>query len=349
MGETRFAPEELDRIEDALEELEDAEGIEDASEVVRQRLAEYRDILVASREALPMQDPPASVLSAVMAEARRAADEPELVEPTEPAARPSLWTRLRRTLLLPGLAVAGTTALVLIIARPQNQAEPQVEQTALAPSAAKGEAEADVVVSRDKPVTMAAEAEKAAEEAEEAPPPPAQAVPAGPAERPEEQRVSAEPNDEPEPEPASNAIGRGGIIGGAAPSSGAGKGDALDDFEGPRWDIIALGDRARTGGDCGTARKHYRAALEDADARVKARAHAGLGICDAWEGKDVSASEHYQEARKLDPGVSDFIEASRPRSGSSSSKASRASRRSKKSKAKRAAPPASMDEPLSKE
>src|SRR5690606_16761245 len=60
--------------------------------------------------------------------------------------------------------------------------------------------------------------------------------------------------------------------------------NAADPQPTPRWDLIARGDRARRDGDCKRARDEYTAALGDADTRVRARAEAGIGLCDMAEG-----------------------------------------------------------------
>ena len=48
----QFSPDELDRLEDALESIEDVDLdlIEDESEAVRERLVDYRTLLTLSRE-----------------------------------------------------------------------------------------------------------------------------------------------------------------------------------------------------------------------------------------------------------------------------------------------------------
>ena len=113
----QFSPEELDRLEDALESIEGMELdlIEDESPAVRERLVDYRAILIASRDALPMQDVPEGALDRVLSiAADPGQDELAAALPSDEP-QPSWWTRFRRTLLIPTLAVAGSAALILVI------------------------------------------------------------------------------------------------------------------------------------------------------------------------------------------------------------------------------------------
>ena len=109
-------PEELDRLEDALELLEFADT-EDPSPMVRERLGDFRTILQLSRSVLPMVDVPHGILDRVMAEAREAAEVPVLAPvAAAPAAEPvGFWAKLRRFAVVPGVALAGAAALVLIM------------------------------------------------------------------------------------------------------------------------------------------------------------------------------------------------------------------------------------------
>lgn len=114
MNESRqLTPDELDRLEDALEGLVEHDLPDDPSPEVIERLHAYRDVMQLSAEALPSVDVPAGLLDGVMEEARRAA-----AQPIEQAAAPSLWDRFRRAYLWPSVALAGTMALVLWVLAP---------------------------------------------------------------------------------------------------------------------------------------------------------------------------------------------------------------------------------------
>ena len=80
-----WSPAELDLLEDALEDLEQEGALErwledDTSPALRERLEGYRSLLVASRDAMPLEDVPQGVLDEVFAEARRAAAAPPLTD-----------------------------------------------------------------------------------------------------------------------------------------------------------------------------------------------------------------------------------------------------------------------------
>jgi hypothetical protein len=122
MSELR--PLELDALEDLLEGLEDdgipaSVGVDDpqAQRLITQRLTEYRTILRVCREALPLEDVPAGVLDGVLEEARCSSTA------AAPSRQPSLWQRLRRSFVIPGLALAAAAALVIVMVRPGTMDE----------------------------------------------------------------------------------------------------------------------------------------------------------------------------------------------------------------------------------
>ncbi len=305
---SRLSPEELDRLEDALEGLEHLDEIEDPSPVVAARLLDFRTILAASREALPLEDVPAGLLDGVLREARLSPEDSGVnVAPEVEAPARSWWSRWRKGLLLPGLAVAGSAALVLLLVRPQLDAGPQMDDTGQIVSAnvPRGQAAPAAEVEAD--------GVDADEEVSAAPlPPPSAAAPAEPA-------VEAEPEAEPEiirtfedskkaesppteakPSEAPGELGRvSKVPGTTAPAksdSGASSG----------WDAIEQGDRARKGNDCFTARNHYARALDDGNDSVRARAYVGMGLCKASEGDDAAAAEYLDQAEELDPESADY-------------------------------------------
>jgi hypothetical protein len=330
-------PDELDRLEDALELLEVAD-IDDPSPAVRNRLGDFRRILQLSRSALPMVDVPRSVLERVVLEARQAAEVPVL-EPAADAApvapRPGFWTRLRRFALLPGVALVGAAAMVLIMVERSPKDVAQSEHDTVAKTSADGRVAAE---ERTVVVPSAGEAAQARDQVPGAVPPPEVAAAATPA--------SPSPARAPTPivEPSSNAdpiardkgldeLGKSDEKKELAENEGDAKIADSNDEGPPRWDIIARGDRARQQNDCKSARTEYKLALGDADARVRARAHAGIGLCAAFDGETGAADSAYKAARELDPEISGFIDSERPRGGGTgSSNASRAKKATKKAK-----------------
>ncbi|MCA9704449.1 MAG: hypothetical protein KDK70_01220 [Myxococcales bacterium] len=298
MAEVEWSPAELDRLEDALEDLE-LEGTlerwleDEPSPRVRECLEDYRALLLASREALPLEEVPAGLLDGVLAEAQRAARVAPAV-----VVRESWWARWRRSLMVPALALAGTAALVLWIGRPTDEAAladptprtPTAERTRTVKLSFDEEPEAEEVDARSHVAEPAA-----------APPPPKEAR--SEAEGTEEQLV--QPTEIPALEPLGDAPGQ-------APELGAElKKDEPARPAGPasgRWDIVSRGDRARQAGDCATARQEYSLALEDDEARVRARAFAGIGLCDRQAGDEPAADANLERARELDAEIDGFLD-----------------------------------------
>ena len=156
MAEADLGPGELDLLEDALEELELDGALErwTAQELeprVSGRLLDYRNVLAAAREALPLEDVPGGVLDDVLAQARQAAAAPAaaVAAVSEP-----WWTRLRRSFMVPALALAGTAALVLWVFDPKDQAN--IGQAPAAERASAVRAEAGESKREQAPATAAA-------------------------------------------------------------------------------------------------------------------------------------------------------------------------------------------------
>jgi tetratricopeptide (TPR) repeat protein len=298
---SELSPAELDRIEDALEGLEHADALDEHAPIVRRRLEAYREVLQLSRTALPMQEVPAGLIDGVLEQARQLAESDTVAEPPLPARR-GWWARWRTTLLVPGLAMATAAAVVLIIGQSREGAPPEI-------------------IARAEPVAEVPDKAMAAPGS-----PPASAAmdervqTAAPAQEPPAEEASAqdaEREDTPADEPA--------------PSRDEGTAS-------PRWDIIARGDRARRAADCKQASAEYAMALTDDDVHVRARAYAGLGLCDATEGRFKEAADRYQRAKELDPNMESFIEDERPRGstggGGNATRAKRAAPASSKTSSK---------------
>lgn len=284
MAEPRLGPEELDRLEDALEgleSLEDLDALAEPSEAVTRRLADFRLILQASREAMPLEEVPTGLLDGVLAEARMSSA--DIQTPADSPSPTSFWSRLRKAWLIPGLAVAGSAALVLLLLQPTLQsAEPPAEE---AGSVAVNETRAPA--KQQAPPAAAAPEPEAVEEApaDGAPPPPPAAAPMEKkaesngvmTEPAAAEDAAAEPAPEPDPEPSSEG-----------------------------WNAIEEGDKARKGGDCFSARNHYAKALDDGNDSVRARAYVGLGLCKREEGNEAAATEYFDQAGELDQDALEF-------------------------------------------
>jgi hypothetical protein len=336
-----LAPDELDRIEDALEWLESAEALDDASPRVRDRLSAYREILVASREALPLEDVPAGLLDGVIAQARASAGAATpVVAPAAEASRPSAWARFRRSFLVPTLALAGTAALVLWIARPDPHAA-GIDRAEIAQSSAP----AGDAAARGRATPAEASA-------------PTSVPPAG---ADADAAVTDKGGDSPAaatpaPEPAANAPG--GLLRlddareqqnkPAEEIGDLGKQAKLPETKGPQsadvpgWDLIEKADSARKGGDCRSARDVYNYATEDEDPAVRARAFAGLGLCDQAAGNSDAAQENFAKARDEDASIDTLIDRENAKPYRSSTKAKPSSKRKAKSRSS-----ASKDDPFS--
>lgn len=339
-----FSPDELDHLEDALEGLEFAPASRDSAPHVRRRLDDYRNILALSRAAMPMVEVPKGLLDGVLAQARASAEVPSITPTVAAAAeRPGFWARLRRFGLLPGVALAGTAAVVLLMV----ERKPELEAAGVATPAA-AEAKADQAPARAGNRKAEVEAEAAATpvaapavRAQLAAPTqgaassePAGAMPGG---MPATPPASAPPVPEPAPSDDANAdeefAEKKKEVAKPTDAGDVTADNKVADADTPRWDIIARGDRARHRGDCGVARNEYALALDDVDARVRARAHAGLGLCEAARGDRSSADAAYKAARELDGEIVAFIDDERPRAGAGTSQAKAKPKAATKAKA----------------
>jgi hypothetical protein len=334
-----LSPTDLDRLEDALEDLELA-SLDDLpdDDPVAQRLSEYRELLLLGRDALPLEDVPAGLLDGVIAEARQAAA-------ATPAAAPSFWSRWRLGVWVPALAFAGSAALLLVVLVPEQS--PEAEEAKVAQSEPAEPEDASRADAKAAPAAdgRLAFAEPAREQGEgflegEA----YRGVAIGelaPAPAPVEEQAAAD-EDEPEPvaEPPARrkavATGSSGAAAGAKPKpaskasavpggsskgktepwpdplGGAQTGDKKDAPEKKTdaglWSEIERADADRRGGSCGLAKMRYDKLRKADDARVRARALAGAGLCAAASDDMSTAKKLFAQARAADPGVSSFID-----------------------------------------
>lgn len=288
------APGELDLLEDALERWT-ADAFEPGPEDsllpthLRARLAGYRAVLTHTRAALPIAEVGEDVLAAVLAEARRGASRPRRASD-----RPGLWERLRRSLLVPGVAL-GSAALLLWLVRP-NQ-----ELSLDAPASADAPAAREEVRLAPEPGPAPAAPGPALEEGSHAAPRPAMeheaatVSPTGPAaadRKPERPRQVVRKGEAPDTdiEPGLED----------SPKRRADKEELRDTLD--------RADQAYRRGDCESAMAAYLAAMGMAGApSEEARSAAGYGLCLQRQGDAARASRYLSKARGQWSGVDAWI------------------------------------------
>ena len=74
---------------------------------------------------------------------------------------------------------------------------------------------------------------------------------------------------------------------------------------------LSSAERLRKQGRCSKARGIFNGLTDDADASVRARALAGLGLCAVASGDDKTASSFFSRAKKADASVAGFIDRER--------------------------------------
>lgn len=339
-----LSPAQLDRLEDALEDLERGPPpAVEPGDPVASRLSEFRDLLQLSREAMPMQDVPAGLLDGVLAEARQAATR----APARPERR-SLWSRWRLGVWLPALGFAGSAAILLVILLPKGDApEATVARVPEAPVQGAPASKLDGRLADARGFDRAKDQDDQELRAQglaigergsaAAPPPPAPAAEPepeplaeadaavdAPADAPAEEDRSparavgkkAEPTPLPAPAPAKSGGAKARKSKGGKPKPNK-KDDAGDLPGAPAgidlWPEVIEGDALRRQGNCGLATMRYRKARKAEDARVRARALAGEGLCEYAKGNFGKVKKLFAQARAADSGVGTFIDAERSR------------------------------------
>ncbi|MCA9688600.1 MAG: anti-sigma factor [Myxococcales bacterium] len=290
-----WSPAELDALEDALAELREAApaSAEPASLGPRaqSRLADYRRVLALFHDATPLEDPSPGVLDGVLAAARAA------TPPDRERGRDGLLGWLRRSWALPGLALATSAALVLILVRPGDppREEPSAADRSAAPELADARAPAapaqtveveevaadeDRVDATERTATVTAQPSAAQDEgvepARERPPAPRRSPPT----RTREKKADA-PSKEAE---AANTM------------------RSEPQAQGPRdkdslRDALDRADRLRERGHCDEARPLY-AEVAAAGGLEGAFALVGLGVCAELRGAHEEAERSLRQARE---------------------------------------------------
>jgi hypothetical protein len=155
------------------------------------------------------------------------------------------------------------------------------------------------------------------EEAEEAPKQPAAPAPEPPAPpKPSPARKGRASERVPYDDDVGGAKSKSGGAGGppGAPSGSSPpaakneeqKRETGKDADDP-WGAMAAADKLRRAGNCASARSRYKALVGSSDRRVRARALAGLGLCEAAAGNDGAANDFFGKAKKADPDIAGFI------------------------------------------
>lgn len=321
----QLSPAELDVLEDALERWtgDEAPVPEDSllAPSLRARLEDYRGLLALTRAELPLEEVPDGLLASVLAEAHQSARAPAPPSRRE-VAGPGLWERLRRSMLVPGVALAGTAVMLLWIAQPVEDAAPTLSDRMLgesqivptpaqlspdrspAPAAAR-EPEAAALVAPDKDEARA-------------PGGAADAPADAPADEGKPDRIdgldsvdgldSADSKAE-RPKPAAGLVKGSKKAADALAPTYPGLDDAppADADKEALRDTLELADTARRKGRCGEALDLYLQAMGMSGAESeRARARAGYGLCLMQQGDD-RADRYFDAAHKLWPGVGGWI------------------------------------------
>ena len=264
---------ELDRLEDALETLEDdgAANSHDLADVVRSRLDDYRAVLQIAREAWPDEPLRDGVLDEVMAEARRAA-------PHAPG-RERSSSRMRNW-LVPVLALGVTAGLVLFVARPNADLDASLEKPN---AAAPADAAAEPPATPGTNATTAAPVEEIERKREDLADLEASTEPKKDGERRPAPRL-----EDAKPQSAKKGASVPGGVPGKAMEAAAPPAPSEKDA---RWQAIEDADRLRNRGACSEAMRMYEPLMDGG--AFDSRARAGYGLCLELEGKD--ASTYYGE------------------------------------------------------
>ncbi len=331
-----WSPAELDRLEDALERwtADDASAPvpEDSSlsPRMRERLASYRDLMTMSRAEMALEEVPEGLLAGVLAEAARSGAAPvrdvkdDFKVAAGTGARVGFWERLRRSMLLPGVALAGSAALLLWMVQPDERdaasfdlqaANTAPARLATSPSPAPAAAQEPV------PGGVAAEAARQEEAADEGFAPASAPAPApapinaeAEADAMKESKLDSKgAAGRPKPKKAEMAADRPGedFPGEYLPGLEEVPADASADKDELR-DTLELADKARRKGRCGDAIKFYLSAMDMSGPRdEQARARAGYALCLQSQGDDARASKYFDMASKLSPSSDAWVKRER--------------------------------------
>jgi tetratricopeptide (TPR) repeat protein len=300
-----FDPRQLDQLEDALESLEDIDDLEslELSPALSERLAEYQDVLALCREAFPVEEPRADLLNDVLAEAHAVSRRVK-----SPAADGGRWRRVWarwRGVVVPGVALAGTAAAVLLLLEPKRELDRSAEllkQQQASDESREQLEEIDSTPSEPANMARSEELDEPAPESEGevAEPPTVEpsepdsapiGVPgsatAGVSKKPKSRSKNVAPAVEPKPKP-----------------------EPLSKDE--TWTTLERANADRRKGDCDRARSRYEEIIAaGSDSLAVARAKAGIGLCLEQDRRNTEADQWFEQARSTSAGIDAWIESQR--------------------------------------
>lgn len=304
-----FDPRELDQLEDLLEGLTAgaADPLDEAldelelSPAVVERLAGYRDVLALCRDAYPIETPRDDLLVDVLAEAHAVTRRPQLREPDGGRWRRT-WERWRGT-LIPGLALAGTAAAVLLLLDPDRNLEhgdelltdnrpserPEADTTPSEP-ASEPNIDDDAESRRD-PSPSPSEPGAGASDPSPQPGTNADALGTKPSDKPLAKRSAGKPTA-------------------ASPAAPMPKPEPLSKDD--TWTTLERANTDRRKGDCDRARTRYEQVIAaSSDTLAVARAKAGVGLCLEQDRRTSEADQWFADARSSNAGIDAWIETQR--------------------------------------
>jgi tetratricopeptide (TPR) repeat protein len=303
-----FDPRQLDQLEDALESLEHIDDLEslELSPALTERLAEYQDVLALCREAFPVAEPRADLLADVLAEAHAVSRRAKPRE-GDGARWRSFWARWRGV-LVPGVALAGTAAAVLLLLEPNQELVGSSARLSDEQRSDKAEElgnEADSTPS--EPANMARSDEQDLDEPE-------------PASEDIEPPTPSEPISVPGSESGSGS-GSSGVSKKSKPRIGKDIASASKPTPEPApaplgkdetWTALDRANADRRKGDCDRARSRYEEIIAaGSDTVAVARAKAGIGLCLEQDRRTAEADQWFEQARSASAGIDTWIEKQR--------------------------------------
>jgi tetratricopeptide (TPR) repeat protein len=292
-----FDPRQLDQLEDALEGLEDIDDLEslELSPALTERLAEYQDVLALCREAFPVEEPRVDLLADVLAEAH-AVSRRVKPSPVDESAWRRFWTRWRGT-LVPGLALAGTAAAVLLLL------EPKPEHAQLSDDAPRRDEARDPIDDSDsapsEPTNMSRTDEPDqpdTEPVERTEPIPFDPIPFEPIDAPGSSAgATAAKKSKPRISKDTAEV---------APAKPAPEPLSKDET----WTTLERANADRRKGDCDRARSRYEQIIAaSSDNLAISRAKAGIGLCLEQDRRSTEADRWFDQARATNVGIDAWI------------------------------------------
>ncbi|PRQ05956.1 tetratricopeptide repeat protein [Enhygromyxa salina] len=324
-----FDPRELDILEDALEDIDQIDDLASLglSPALSERLAEYQDVLALCREAFPTETPADHVLAEVIAEAHEVSRRPKLRDGLEVTGGwRSFWERWRGT-VLPGLALAGTAAAVLLLLEPNVMRDDS--QDRLTDDSATERAGRTNDTERSQPASEPTFESKGADDSAKDADDDSPDSPDSPEDVDDSAGVPIEGQDpdsgsldDPRPDPGSLAVPQPDPprkSGSPTHKSKPAAEPAVAPTPAPEpmskdetWTSLERGNAARRTGDCDHAHSLYQEIIAaGSDSLAVARAKAGIGLCYEQDRRSSEATKWFDDARSEKPGIDAWINTQR--------------------------------------